>query len=29
MAEWRATWPALEIGDRQIDRFEVGGPIAG
>lgn len=22
MKEWRAAWPALEIGDRQIDRFE-------
>ncbi len=29
MKEWRAAWPALEIGDRHIDRYEASGPVEG
>lgn len=27
MAEWRAAWPALGIGERQITRYEVSGAV--
>lgn len=28
LAQWRATWPALEIGERNLVAYEVGEPSA-